>query len=257
MLVESLLRLALLGASWVMYLLLFLSVLSISVMIERAWYYFRNTEKERALSAVVHGVLARADASEIAAALEGRKTVEADILRRGLAFVPAGATAFTHAMQGEIDSRRKDLARGLNFLGTIGSNSPFVGLLGTVIGVIEAFHNLGAGNDEAAMAGVMSGIAEALIATAVGLFVAIPAVVAYNVFQAKIDGIEESLRGLVQLICADIESGERGIEIERRSAPPKGDPPAKRSKPALAKSEGASTANLDSFEGEAVVLYVD
>jgi biopolymer transport protein ExbB/biopolymer transport protein TolQ len=223
MLVQSLLRLALLGASWVMYLLIVLSVISIAVMIERWWWYLRNTERE-SLGSVVHGFLASGDFDGLTAALAKRTTVEADILERAMAFVPAGARAFEHAVRAEMDKRRSELNRGLNFLGTVGSNAPFVGLLGTVIGVIEAFHNLGAGNDDAAMAAVMAGIAEALIATAVGLFVAIPAVVGYNVFSSRVEGIEENLDGLVKTICADLEASDRGVSV-RRGKPVASEPP--------------------------------
>ena len=77
----------------------------------------------------------------------------------------------------------------MTLLGTLGNNAPFVGLLGTVLGVIEAFHQLSGGPAKAAMGNVMSGIAEALVATGVGLFVALPAVVAYNVAQKRIGEI--------------------------------------------------------------------
>ncbi len=80
----------------------------------------------------------------------------------------------------------------MNLLGTLGNNAPFVGLFGTVLGVIEAFHQLADSSNKAAMGNVMSGIAEALIATGVGLFVALPAVVAYNVAQKKIGDIESN-----------------------------------------------------------------
>ena len=73
------------------------------------------------------------------------------------------------------------LERGLSFLATAGSASPFIGLFGTVIGIINAFHNIGAAGT-ASLAVVAPGIAEALIATAVGLFAAIPATIAYNSF---------------------------------------------------------------------------
>ena len=256
MLVESLLRLALLGASWVMYLLLLLSVASIGVMLERAWYFYRCTERDRVLSGIVHGVLATGSLSDLAGALKRRRSIEADILVRGLVFAAAGASAFEHAMQSELDQRRGEIGRGLNFLGTIGSNAPFVGLLGTVIGVIEAFHHLGAGNDEAAMAAVMSGIAEALVATAVGLFVAIPAVVSYNFFQAKIDAIEESLRALVKSICAELEAEDRGVRVERHVD---GDPPtASAQKPKRpATVERSAAASVANFDGDAIVWDVD
>ena len=86
-------------------------------------------------------------------------------------------------------------SEGTNLLGTLGNNAPFVGLFGTVLGVIEAFHQLGAtGQNKDAMGNVMAGIAEALVATGVGLFVALPAVVAYNVVQKKIGEIEDERR---------------------------------------------------------------
>jgi biopolymer transport protein ExbB/TolQ len=77
-------------------------------------------------------------------------------------------------------------------LGTIGSISPFVGLLGTVIGIIHAFRAI-AENAGGGPSVVANGIAEALITTALGLFVAIPAVIAYNAFTRKIDRISEDM----------------------------------------------------------------
>jgi len=92
------------------------------------------------------------------------------------------------------------------FLGTLGSNSPFVGLFGTVLGVVAAFKELGAASANAAAGGgmgnVMGGIAEALIATAVGILVAIPAVIAYNIFQKKCNDIEENTGALANQVLA-------------------------------------------------------
>ena len=87
-------------------------------------------------------------------------------------------------------------------LGTLGNNAPFVGLLGTVIGVIVAFADLADGSSKVQMDKVMGGIAEALVATGVGLFVAIPAVVAYNVFQKKIAEIEDNVSSIGKRLCA-------------------------------------------------------
>ena len=84
-------------------------------------------------------------------------------------------------------TERLRLERRLAFLGTLGSNAPFIGLLGTVIGIVMAFDALGAaGPNAAAPATVMAAIAEALVATAVGLAVAIPAVMAFNGFHRRI-----------------------------------------------------------------------
>ena len=81
-------------------------------------------------------------------------------------------------------AERMRLEKGLNFLATLGSNAPFIGLLGTVLGIIEAFSALS--NSQSGSQAVMAGISQALVATAVGLFVAIPAVIAFNVFSNQI-----------------------------------------------------------------------
>jgi biopolymer transport protein ExbB/biopolymer transport protein TolQ len=95
----------------------------------------------------------------------------------------------------------------MTLLGTLGNNAPFIGLFGTVLGVIEAFQHLSEGAGEAAMGSVMSGIAEALVATGVGIFVAIPAVVAYNVAQKKIADVEGDAQALAKLITAWLRTG--------------------------------------------------
>ena len=78
-----------------------------------------------------------------------------------------------------------------------------------MLGVIEAFHHLGDGQNKAAMGNVMGGIAEALVATGVGLFVALPAVVAYNVVQARIGTIESNVAGLAKLVTAYLKPRDR------------------------------------------------
>ncbi len=103
--------------------------------------------------------------------------------------------------------RRRELESGMTLLGTLGNNAPFVGLLGTVIGVIVAFADLAEGSNKVQMDKVMGGIAEALIATGVGLFVAIPAVVAYNVFQKKIADIEDNVSSMNKRLCAVLAVG--------------------------------------------------
>jgi biopolymer transport protein ExbB/biopolymer transport protein TolQ len=105
--------------------------------------------------------------------------------------------------------RRRELESGMTLLGTLGNNAPFVGLLGTVIGVIVAFADLADGQSKVQMDKVMGGIAEALIATGVGLFVAIPAVVAYNIFQKKIGNIEDNVSSITKRLCAFISAGGR------------------------------------------------
>jgi biopolymer transport protein TolQ len=96
---------------------------------------------------------------------------------------------------------RQRLERGLTFLATVASAAPFIGLFGTVVGIIGTFQSIGmAGN--ASLAVVGPGIAEALIATAVGLLAAIPATMAYNAYTARIDGIA----GSIDLFAAEFEA---------------------------------------------------
>ena len=84
------------------------------------------------------------------------------------------------------------LSQGLSFLATTGNTAPFIGLLGTVYGIMHAFHNIGM-QKSASLASVAPGISEALVATAVGLFVAIPATVAFNSFNSRLSDLEVHL----------------------------------------------------------------
>jgi biopolymer transport protein ExbB len=134
---------------------------------------------------------------------------EAAAVVAGLKHADLGPTSAEKAMHGALALERMRLERGLAFLGTLGNNAPFVGLLGTVIGVIEAFEALGkpdASGGALAPAGIMSGIAEALVATAVGLFVAIPAVAAFNYFQRKITSILANTEALTNVLLAHLSA---------------------------------------------------
>ena len=95
-----------------------------------------------------------------------------------------GALEMDRAIRSELSIERTKLEQGLTVLATLGSNSPFIGLFGTVLGIIEAFGALGSHQNNTA--DIMTGVSEALFATAVGLFVAIPAVIAFNYFSRKI-----------------------------------------------------------------------
>ncbi len=130
------------------------------------------------------------------------ESIEAEVLRASLRWAQGGPEALAAGIDGEMTKRRRELESGMTLLGTLGNNAPFVGLLGTVIGVIVAFADLADGSNKVQMDKVMGGIAEALIATGVGLFVAIPAVVAYNVFQKKITDIEDNVSSISKRLCA-------------------------------------------------------
>jgi biopolymer transport protein ExbB/TolQ len=202
--VKYLLKIAMLGSSWVMYVLLALSVASIGAIVER-WLYFRKRGTGgEALGDELCALFEEGDDTKADALLRASPTVEAEVLRGSLRWAKSGPAALESAIDGQLIKRRRELERGMTLLGTLGNNAPFVGLLGTVIGVIVAFADLADGQNKVQMDKVMGGIAEALVATGVGLFVAIPAVVAYNVFQKRIGEIEDNVSSIAKRLCASV-----------------------------------------------------
>lgn len=207
MLIEKLLKVALLGASWVMYLLLALSVFSIAAMVER-WLYFRKRNDDiDELGEKLVSLLERGDDEGAKALLKSSRSVEAGVLLPALRYLDAGSEAVSDAVEAELTRARQELERGSTLLGTLGNNAPFIGLFGTVIGVIIAFQRLGSNQGAASMSAVMGGIAESLVATGVGLFVAIPAVVAFNVIQKKIGDIESNVTAMTKDVTALLKAG--------------------------------------------------
>lgn len=200
-LVQTLAKVALLGSTWVLYALLALSVISIGLSVERWRFFARSRAAGRALRSELLRQLRDGKLAQAQQTLERDASLEAEALRAALQRRPDGPEAVAVALDGELAVLRPRLEQGLTLLGTIGNNAPFLGLFGTVIGVIEAFHHLGTGTD-AAMGKVMAGIAEALIATAVGIFVALPAVAAYNGLQKRIADVEGEVQALGKLFAA-------------------------------------------------------
>jgi biopolymer transport protein ExbB/biopolymer transport protein TolQ len=246
--VKYLLKIALLGSSWVMYLLLALSVASIGAMVDR-WLYFRKRGSDgEALGDELCRLLEDGQGEQAQELLKGSPSVEAEVLRASLRWANGGPAALEAAIEGEMTKRRRELERGMTLLGTLGNNAPFVGLLGTVIGVIVAFADLADGQNKVQMDKVMGGIAEALIATGVGLFVAIPAVVAYNIFSKKIGDIEDNVTSIAKRLCAFITVG-RALDWGR----PSENPPQMQ----IAADSVRDLAGLDSGNHAATTLLVE
>jgi biopolymer transport protein ExbB/TolQ len=218
--VKYLLKIAMLGSSWVMYLLLALSVASIGAMVERWWFFKKRGSNGEELGDELCHLLEVGEREKARALLEASPTVEAEVLRASLRWAHGGPAALEAAIDGEMTKRRRELERGMTLLGTLGNNAPFVGLLGTVIGVIVAFADLADGQNKVQMDKVMGGIAEALVATGVGLFVAIPAVVAFNVFQKKVGDIEDNVSSISKRLCAFITVGRAMDWVRPSEAPP-------------------------------------
>lgn len=183
MLTEILLRAALIGAEWVLWLLVVLSVLSVLAMIDRGVFFARRQLDIQAVRQQLEELLTGKKFEEAAKYLESLgDAMQARVVLFGLRDWKSGAAAVEDRMSGALATERYRYDKHLSFLGTLGNNAPFIGLFGTVLGIIGAFDNLSSGSQEAAQA-VMAAIAEALVATGVGLLVAIPAVVAFNTFK--------------------------------------------------------------------------
>jgi biopolymer transport protein ExbB len=197
------------GATWVMWLLLGLSVVSVAVMLERAWFYLSLRDDLAELAAKFRDALRKSDFDKARKTLEGSPSAEAAVVLAGLDEADRGAKAAEEAMQGARALQKIRLERRLAFLGTLGNNAPFIGLLGTVIGVVEAFEALGkeaagAANASGTPQEVMAAIAEALVATAVGLAVAIPAVVAFNYYQRHSRSIIANTEALSRVLMSHL-----------------------------------------------------
>jgi biopolymer transport protein ExbB len=192
---RKLLGVTLSSAEWVLWVLVVLSVLSIALMLERAVYFATHRLPDSEALALQ---LARGEFDAVRTAIQGKKGMEAAVIREGLASTAHGADTVEQVIASTISRERPQYERYLSFLGTLGNNAPFIGLFGTVLGIIKAFHDLGATNVKGAaiQQTVMAGISEALVATAVGLAVAIPAVVAFNAFSRQLKTLTSRTKAL-------------------------------------------------------------
>jgi biopolymer transport protein ExbB/biopolymer transport protein TolQ len=205
-LMQKLVFVASIASASVLYILLGLSVISIGVIIERWWFFRRRRENVETLADALRKLLAKGDLDGAQKLLGASPSVEAEIIAEALAWWPDGADAVQEILIKASRQRRKKFEGGLLFLGTLGNNAPFIGLFGTVLGIVTAFRELGTAQ-MGAMGNVMGGIAEALIATAVGILVALPAVIFYNVFQKKGADVEEGAALLGNVVIASMKAG--------------------------------------------------
>ncbi|MFY1831608.1 MotA/TolQ/ExbB proton channel family protein [Myxococcus fulvus] len=203
------------GANWVLWLLFALSLVSLGIIIERWWVFRTKQDLVRELSGALEATLSSGDFPAAISKLEKRTSVGATVARAGLRLAPQGMTAAEKGMQSALAIERSTLENRLAFLGTLGNNAPFIGLFGTVIGVLLAFEALSktqgapSGTSQVASNAVMGSIAEALVATAVGIGVALPAVAAYNYFQRRIASILADAEALTNLVLAYVSARER------------------------------------------------
>lgn len=185
MITKILLAFALLGSTWVLYLLVILSIVSVAIIIGKIRFFNKNRIDFGLFTSRLYKTLDENGVEELKKVLSSVDSSEARIIKAILEPSRNPGLKRDEMLSDAIFHERLQMERGLSFLGTLGNNAPFIGLFGTVLGIIKAFHDLaitGSGGPSV----VMAGISEALIATAIGLLIAIPAVIAYNYFQRRI-----------------------------------------------------------------------
>jgi len=198
-----------LGADWVLWLLIALSVLSVGVMIDRyLWFKNRDTNTET-FTRELRGAFERDEIERLETKYKDDPSIPVQVGLRGLAERGRGPEAVAEAMHGERARWRRGADRNLMVLGTLGNNVPFIGLFGTVLGVINAFQQLTVKTAEAE-AQTLGAIAEALVATAVGLLVAVPAVIAFNFFTRKLKIVMGGADEVAHTVLSLVHGAEHG-----------------------------------------------
>lgn len=193
-----------LGARWVMWLLIVLSVAALAVMLERAVLFFSSRDDTGRLRTELRRLLKDRDLELARRRLEESPSFEARVAAAGLDAETAASAE--ERMQAESELCKLSMERNLALLGTLGNNAPFIGLLGTVIGIVRSFHALQSSSGQVS-AGLMSEIGEALVSTAIGLLVALPAVAAFNLFQRLIRARMGRANALAHEILAFMKAG--------------------------------------------------
>ncbi|MBI4375957.1 MAG: MotA/TolQ/ExbB proton channel family protein [Elusimicrobia bacterium] len=174
--------------SFTLIILLFCSIISISFMLERWWYFRKAQGNAEEIMAHVNKLIEGGKGEQAVSWLQKHPSAVSQVLHYGLIHSGRSRRDLEELLQTKRLEERLKLERFLGVLGTLGNISPFIGLFGTVVGIIKAFQDLAlAGGGGPSV--VAKGIAEALVATAAGLLVAIPAVIIYNYFMRRVKTI--------------------------------------------------------------------
>jgi len=208
--IRTILGLPVFRTEWVLYLLIGLSVASLGVMVERWFFYRRRRLDIDVVRATFTRSLEAGDLAAAASGLQDHDTLETNVVLSGLRAYQKGAESVEDLIAGALGQERARYESRLSFLATLASNAPYIGLFGTVLGIIRSFRDL-ATNMADASSSVMAGIAEALIATAIGLLVAIPAVISYNVFRGRVKDAVTNGQMLARILLSQLKSTDGSV----------------------------------------------
>lgn len=202
MLAEKIFAVAHLADQVVLWILIVLSVLSIGMILERFFALRSVYSESQNVRARIRRALQSNSLEDVEDIAKDMNSIEGRAANYALKHMKeAGSRGLAEVFNTFAITEKPDLERFLNPLATIGSNAPYIGLFGTVLGIMKAFNDL-ATAAEAGQQTVMAGISSALIATAAGLFVAIPAVAAYNYYSKKVKSILMNLESVKELCLA-------------------------------------------------------
>ena len=189
----------------VVYILALCSIISITIIIERMMFYTRLSKVKRPKFMVdIRESLAKKDVKRALAISDQTNTPFAKVVKAGLLLDGRNEKLVSQAMEREIVVETIKLERFISVSATIGSTAIYIGLLGTVLGIMHAFHDISL-NGVGGINVIIGGISESLVATAAGLIVALPALISYNYFVRRIDhfvvDMELSSSELVDILC--------------------------------------------------------
>lgn len=196
------------GAAWVMWLMVLLGLVLVALVVERLALFMKTRVNAPSIGRALVEHLAEQDLERAQALVARGLAMEERVVADGLAAWARGPRAVEQIMKSSLERERQRFERFLGYMGTVGSNAPFVGLLGTVIGIVLSFRQL-AHDPKGGMAVIGPGLAEALISTAVGLLVAIPAVVAFNYFKGSVQKRVANVEFLSGILLSHLTGGEK------------------------------------------------
>ena len=198
-------NLALVGGSWVLYLLILSSILSLAVVIQKGIFFYRNKIAWDGFLEMLTAFINKGDIDAATEYVSRTSNPAARVLLAGFQNIDKGSEAVEEILIGKRISEKFRMESKLVILGTLGNNAPFIGLFGTVLGIIKAFHDLASAQNPNPSV-VMSGVSEALVATAVGLLVAIPSVIAYNYFQRRVKEMTTQMEAASKILLVYMKS---------------------------------------------------
>lgn len=202
-----------LGAEWVMWLMVILGFVMIIIAIERFLLLSKTKVRAPEIARELVELLDQRRARLAHEKLTDGIAMEQRVIADGLAKYQRGQFYVEQIMLSTLTRERQRYNRYLSYFGTIGNNTPFIGLFGTVIGIILAFKKLGE-DPKGGLEVIGPLISEALVATAVGLLVAIPAVVLFNWFKSEVKERVSNTEFLMRIVLAHIgERDERATDL--------------------------------------------